>query len=133
MRNIGTCFVQTCLLFVLRKHILLIFFYADSYCRELLGVIKGEIVMHVGETSTQRSVLPSSYSTDTRKFIDDTSASLDSHCKSFVAKVDEMIKEIEEQSGIWKGKLTEMKKQAEHIVSQRRRLVAELLDFKKHI
>ncbi|KAK1385266.1 hypothetical protein POM88_023001 [Heracleum sosnowskyi] len=94
-------------------------------------MIKGDHVMYVGETSRQMIDFPTSYTTDTRKFIDDTLSSLDSHTKGFVEKMDEMIKEIEERSSIWKGKVTEMKKQSEHIVSQRRSLAVELLDFKK--
>ncbi|KAK1400682.1 hypothetical protein POM88_000287 [Heracleum sosnowskyi] len=83
--------------------------------------------MHVGQTSRQRVDLPSSYSSDTSKFIDDTSSSLDGHSKAFVDKVDEMIKEVDEHSAIWKGKLTEMKKQAEHIMAQRRNLASQLI------
>ncbi|KAK1399862.1 hypothetical protein POM88_009725 [Heracleum sosnowskyi] len=60
-------------------------------------------------------------------------ASLDGHSKAFVDKVDEMIKEVDEHSAIWKGKLTEMKKQAEHIMAQRRNLASQLLDFKNNI
>ncbi|KAK1364515.1 hypothetical protein POM88_040076 [Heracleum sosnowskyi] len=96
---------------------------------ELIALLKGEDVMPVGQTSRQRVDLPSSYSSDTSKFIDDTSASLDGHSKAFVDKVDEMIKEVDEHSAIWKGKLTEMKKQTEHIMAQRRNLASQLFDF----
>ncbi|KAK1377015.1 hypothetical protein POM88_033208 [Heracleum sosnowskyi] len=93
----------------------------------------GEEVMHVGQTSRQRVDLPASYASDTSKFLDDTAASLDGHSKDFVDKVEGMIKEIDEQSAIWKGKVTEMKKQAEHITDQRRTLAGQLLDFKNNI
>ncbi|KAK1400953.1 hypothetical protein POM88_000558 [Heracleum sosnowskyi] len=105
----------------------------DEKYGELIGLLKGEDVMHVGQTSRQRVDLPSSYSSDTSKFIDDTSSSLDGHSKAFVDKVDEMIKEVDEHSAIWKGKLTEMKKQAEHIMAQRRNLASQLFDFNNNI
>lgn len=75
--------------------------------------------------------MPLSYTTDAAKFFNDSSLSLDDHSKSFVQRVDEMIKEIDEQGTIWKGKLMEMKKQAEHLVSQRTKLGAELSEFTK--
>ncbi|KAK1370405.1 hypothetical protein POM88_036497 [Heracleum sosnowskyi] len=100
---------------------------------ELIALLKGEEVMHVGQTSRQRVDLPASYASDTSKFLDDTAASLDGHSKAFVDKVEGMIKEIDEQSAIWKGKVTEMKKQAEHITDQRRTLAGQLFDFKNNI
>lgn len=86
-----------------------------------------------GETSTQQPALPTSYASDTRKFFDDSSASLNSHSKHFIEKVDEMMKEVDEHAAIWKGKLTEMKKQAEHIGSQRTKVAAQLSEFAKNL
>lgn len=93
--------------------------------------MKGDIAGHSGETSNTPRTFPSSYASDTPKFFSDASLSLDDHSKGFLKKVDEMIKEADEQTTIWKGKLTEMKRQAEHLVSQRTKLAAELSDFTK--
>lgn len=100
-------------------------------CRYLLGILKGDVAPYSGETSRTPTLLPPSYTTDTAKFFSDSCLSLDDHSKSLVDKIDKMIKEADEQSTIWKGKLTEMKKQAEHIVSQRTKLSAQLSEFAK--
>lgn len=103
------------------------------YNREVLEMLKGDPTYHSGSTSAQQMDLPASYASDTRKFLDDSSSSLDNHSNSFVEKVDEMMKEIDEQTAIWKGKLTEMKKQAEHIASQRRKVAGQLQEFSKKL
>lgn len=96
-------------------------------------MLSGDVTPQSGETSAPPVQLPTSYASDTRKFFDDCSASINSHNKRFVEKVDEMMKEVDEHAAIWKGKLTEMKKQAEHIVRQRTKLDGELSNFAKNM
>lgn len=97
----------------------------------MLALLRGDIGVYSGETSSIPTTLPSSYASDPLKFFADSSLSLDDHTKAFQKKIDEMMKEVEEQTTIWKGKLTEMKKQADHLVSQRAKLAAELSEYGK--
>lgn len=106
--------------------------FCQIFYSALLAMLKGDTRAQSGESSSQQLQLPESYASDTRKFFDDSSSSLNGHTKRFVEKVDQMMKEVDDHGAIWKGKLTEMKKQAEHIASQKTKVVAQLSEFAKN-
>lgn len=100
-------------------------------CRHILALLKGDISGDSVETFNPPQTMAAAYTSDTPKFFDDTCLSLDAHTKGFLQQVNEMMKEVDEHGTIWKGRLTEMKKHAEHMISQRTKLAGKLSDFVK--
>ncbi|KAK1357301.1 hypothetical protein POM88_050557 [Heracleum sosnowskyi] len=107
----------------------------DEKYGELIGLLKGGEVSTIGQTSTQRqrTELAPTYSTNIKKFIDDTSSSLDNYTSTFVDNVDTMISDLAEFNNRMTEKLVDLKKGAEHIVEERASLRAWLLDFKNNV
>lgn len=78
--------------------------------RALIGLLDGGNISTVGETSTQRIQLPPSYSSDTRKYIDDTTSSLNNYTSSFIENVDTMMRDLEDFNKKMHRKLVDLKK-----------------------
>lgn len=101
--------------------------------RVLIGLLESGNISRVGETSTQRIELSPSYFTDTKKFIDDTTSSLNNYTSNFIQNVDTMVMDLEDFNTKLQGRLVDLRKQGEHIIRERNTLREWLHDFVRNI
>lgn len=91
-------------------------------CSDIIEVLKGGEFVTVGETSKKKIDLPLSYVENERKFVEDSSTSLDNHTKEFRGKMQEMTAEFSKLTDSWTSKLNDLKMQAERMVEHRNNL-----------
>lgn len=96
----------------------------------MIDVLKGEQPIISGETSQNPVQIPASYQENARKFLDDSSTSLNGHVNQFKETMDEIILTFNTFEVEWKKKMNDLKDKAEQMDEQRAILRARIRDFR---
>ena len=77
--------------------------------------------------------IPTSYTKNARKFLNDISTSLRSHAKDFKEKMEEMVSTFQKFGDSWKENINGLNAQADQIVQKRTDINILLDDFSHNI
>ena len=105
---------------------------SQVHCWSTKGEQKGKRA-RAGETLEVHENLLTLYATDVCKFLDDTYASLEGHCKGYKQACEQITREFETSFEAWKIKLSDLKEQGDEMQNHEVELRVQLTEFKKNV